>query len=843
MSIFALIRINLNNMNHKNYTLIKYYLVFVFSLLSVTLIRADDDSKNGKIIGHVITSDGKPAAFVNVGIAGLNKGTTTIEDGSFIFNSIKPGSYVIKASYTGTKSEEKTVTVTSAQTTIVEIVLTETSMQLKEVVISSTKTINRKVLGIGKMNVAPIDLPQSVTVIGRDVLDQQQSLRLSDVVKNVNGVYLYSARGNTQETFAARGYSFSSTNMFKNGFRVNSGATPEMSSMERVEVLKGSAALLYGNVAPGGILNMVTKKPKFEQGGQVAMTVGSYDLYKPAFDIYGPLSSKFAYRLNGTYEKANSYRDHVKSERFYINPSLLYKINDKTSILVEGDYLNYDFTPDFGTGQTNNIIANIPRNRYLSPLWSTGKTKQTTATATINHQINSLWQLSGGFSYQKFDRSYQTTERIQPDAVGDWSRPLNRAKTLEEYFTGQFNVTGQFNTGVVKHNILVGVDADRYNNTNYTSVASIKLNGEAQAQPRYLDQNNNLQSAIYDKINIFDLNKYTARTDMPFMNPLYNVLTQTNRFGAYFNDLITLSEKVKVLAGIRWSYQYVSPTTVTTYYNAIPPLVAPAAGKQDKAFSPRLGLVYKPVSNTALFASYSNSFITNTGTDINNRPLAPSLINQFEAGVKNDFLNGNLSVNITAYRILNNNLAQTAPFGPDGSTPNSNTNIKILAGQTRSDGVELDVAGHPFRGLDVLAGYSYINARYTKTPNTVGSFLPGQPLLNVPKHAANASVFYNFYDGSLKGFKIGASAYYLGNRTAGFSDVYPVNGQPQAASRLVAVPHFTTVDASAGYTCNRVSIIAKISNVGNVLNWNVHENYSVNPIPPRQFSTTLSYKF
>ena len=832
--LLRLIGLNLNNMpNILHNSFQKLFIVFLFLFANALNLKADDDGVTGKIAGFVKTSDGMPAAFVNVAIKGLNKSTMTIGDGSFVFNKIKPGTYLLKTSYIGTKSEEKQVEVIANQTTSVEFVLTESSAQLNEVVVSSTKTINSKKLTIGKMNVAPMDLPQSVTVIGRDVLDQQQSLRLSDVTKNINGVYLYSARGNTQETFGARGYNFSSTNMFKNGFRINSGVMPEISSLERVEVLKGSAALLYGNVAPGGILNLVTKKPKFEQGGQVSMTYGSYDLYKPAFDVYGPISSKLAYRLNGTYENAKSYRDNVKSEREYINPSFLYKISDKTNIIVEGDYLNYDFTPDFGTGQVNNVIAKVPRNRYLGASWSTGNTKQTTATATINHQINSLWQLSGGFSYQHFDRQYQTTERVLPDANGDWGRTLNRAKTLENYYTGQFNITGQFNTGAIKHNILLGVDADWYKNTNYTYVATVNKVSS------YLDQNNALQNSVYDQINIFDLGKYTLRTDKPTMNPFYNVLTPTNRFGAYFNDLISLSEKVKVLAGLRWSYQYISPTTVTNYYNSTPALVQPAAGKEDKAFSPRVGIVYKPLTTTALFASYSNSFVVNTGTDINNKPLDPSLLDQYEFGVKNDFLNGNLSVNVTAYRILNNNLAQTAPFLADGSS-NTNTNIKTLTGQTKSDGVELDIAGHPIKGLDVLAGYSYTNAKYTKTPTTVGSNIAGQPLLNVPKHTANTSLFYTFYNGDLKGFKVGASVYYLGNRIAGNANTI---GQTQTISRLVNVSGFTTVDASVGYSYKKLSIIGKISNIGNVLNYNVHENYSINPIPPRQFLTTLAYKF
>ena len=112
--------------------------------------------------------------------------------------------------------------------------------------------------------------------------------------------------------------------MFKNGSRVNSGAMPEVSSLESVEILKGSAAILYGNVAPGGILNMITKKPKFDFGGEVSLRAGSYNLIKPAIDIYGPLSNKIAYRVNGTFESADSYRDQVSSKRYYINPSLLF---------------------------------------------------------------------------------------------------------------------------------------------------------------------------------------------------------------------------------------------------------------------------------------------------------------------------------------------------------------------------------------------------------------------------------------------------------------------------------------------------------------------------------------
>jgi iron complex outermembrane receptor protein len=790
---------------HKLYKITIAFLIIILQGAAAVMAQ----STSGKISGKITTSDGQPAPGVTVTVKETNRSTSTNAHGDYTITNIKAGTYTLLTSLIGTRAEQKTITVIAGQTTTEQFTLSESASELKEVTITHSRTINKKPVNIGKMNVAPMDLPQSIVTIGQDVIEQQQAIRLSEVIRNVNGVYLYSSRGGSQETFAARGYNFSSTNTFKNGFRSNSGVMPEMSSLEKVEVLKGSAALLYGNVAPGGILNLVTKKPKFEQGGAVSMVAGSYNLYKPSIDVYGPVSSKVAYRINGTFEDAKSYRNVVNQKRYYVNPSVLYKISDRTNILIEADYLHHDFVPDFGTGQTNNsVFTGVPRNAYLGASWSNATTQQATGTATINH---------------------------------DWSRPLGKTRSWENYVTGQVNLTGQFNTGFVKHNLLVGSDVDRYKNTNYTYSVS----------NQYLDQNYQLKSTNYDVSNIFDQGKYALRSDIPVMNAFNQTLTPTDRFGFYVNDLISLSEKFKVLAGLRYSYQYAAPVKTTAYYNNgtynEDGVIGYAVnGKADKAFSPRVGLVYKPAANTSLFASYSNSFVVNTGTDNNadanqRQTLDPSIIDQYEAGIKNEFFNGSLSVNATVYRIKNNNLAQTAPFLSDGITPNTNTNIKILTGETQSDGVELDVAGHPLQGLDVLAGYSYNHARYTKTPNSTGSFVTGQPLLNAPKHTANTSVFYTFSSGDVKGLKAGVSAFYLGKRWAGFNNT--IGQAASLGNRLVPVSGFTTVDVSLGYTFRKVSLLGKVSNIGDVLNYNVHENYSVNPIAPRQFIATATYRF
>ncbi|WP_276503101.1 TonB-dependent receptor [Terrimonas pollutisoli] len=796
---------------------------FLGCMLFLTLSA---NAQNGHLQGFIKTSDGKPAAEVYVQLKETRKGTISKADGSYQLSNIPEGKYTIIVSFVGLQAIQKPVVVTSGTTNNLDFSLVENETQLAEIVVTANRSMNERPASIGKLPIKPMDLPQAVVTVGESVIKNQQAQRLSDVIKNVNGVYLGTARASTQEAFYARGYSFSSTNMFKNGSRVNSGAMPEVSSLESVEILKGGAAILYGNVAPGGVLNMVTKKPKFELGGEVSLRAGSYNLFKPTFDIYGPISNKVAYRVNGTFESADSYRDQVSSKRYYVNPSLLFKLGNKTELIVEGDYLKHEFTPDFGIGSLNDStkgtrpssVPDVPRSRFMGTPWQYNTTDQSTASVTLNHSFNTNWKLNTVVSYQQFKRDYYAVERIQAlyTPLGDWARPLGRVDTKEKYFTGQVNLNGNFKTGKVEHILLAGVDADRYMTNTY---------------------NYDIQGKIYDTINILDPNKYTPRTDIPVATRLTFVETPVNRFGAYVQDLISLSPKIKLLAGVRWSLQE-SPAATTTYLQKNDSI---AKGKfaSANAFSPRFGLVYRFKPNVSFFASYSNSFSVNTGLDIYNNVLPPSIIDQYELGVKNIFLDGRLTVNLTAYKIINNNLAQTAQFDKDGNL-NSNSNLKELTGQTTSNGVELDVMANFMKGLSVMAGYSYNNMEYTKTPGNKGSYREGERLVNSPAHTANASVFYTFSHGALNRLKLGAAVYYAGDRFGGWNNTIE---QSQNYSRLIPVDGFTTIDISAGYSIKRFSLLAKLSNLTNTYNYYVHENYSINPIAPRQLIATVAYKF
>lgn len=700
----------------------------------------------------------------------------------------------------------------------------DTIKNLKEVAVIGKSDKGKS--SINRAGIKPLDLPQAIQVIGNEIIFQQQSIRLSEVIKNANGVYVGSARGGAQESFWSRGYDMSANNMFKNGFRFNSGSIPEVASLEKVEILKGSTALLYGNVAPGGILNMVTKMPSFKKGGEFTMQSGSYNFYKPSIDMYGPLNHAIAYRFNGSYENSESFRNNVTRERYYVNPSLLFKMSNNTEITLQADYLSDDWTPDFGTGSIGKEIADVPRNAYLGAKWSNGNTKQATTSILVNHQFNSNWKLNFNSSFQNFDRDWIGTERIQPATNGNWNRPLGRNKAVEQIFANQISFQGNFKTGNIKHQLFTGIDTENAYADAYTF--------------RFFNPTTGTTITTYDTVNIFDPSSYSEINEgaIPASEITRIVNTETNRYGVYAQDLISFGEKFKALLGVRYSYQESKPITNNIAINT----VTEETIRNDRAFSPKVGLIYQPTKNTSIFASYANSFTPNTGVTIYNEAIKPSLIDQYEAGVKKEFWKGFLTTNVTLYHIVNSNLAQTAEFDANGNV-NTNTNVKSLSGETTSKGIEIDFIYKPIDALNIIAGYSYNDMRYTKTTGATGSFIEGDRLARTPAHTANASFFYTVPSGALKNVSFGAIGNYIGNRVGGWNNQVDPTKPNGIWDRELPINGYTTIDISLGYNWKQFSLLCKLSNITNELNYTVHENYSVNPIAPRQILTSLRYKF
>lgn len=787
----------------------------------------------GSVRGVIRTSDGQPAAFVSVGIPKLGKGANTAEDGSFHITGIEPGEYELQVSYVGLKPQQQTVTVLAGRATKADFTLSESAADLSEVIVTGSNIINRPATA-SKAGLAPLDLPQSTGVVSSTVIADQQINRLGDALRNVSGVALTQQRGGVAETFSARGSSIgiggAGGSIFKNGLLTNTQGFPDASTLESVEVLKGASALLYGNVSGGLIINLVTKKPRYEWGGSVEMRAGSYNFYKPIIDVYGPLTKNLAFRVVGTYENAKSFRDVVTSKRLYVNPSLLYKFGEKTDLLVQGDYLRSDVTPDAGVGIINlntdaQLLPNTPRSRFINTVWAYNVTDQASGSAVLNHRFSDQWRLSAlaGVTDTRVHGFGLAVPNNAIAANGDYTRTLGAVGTSERDWNGQLNLNGKFDTGFLSHQLLVGGDALRITSTSATF--------------KYRDATGKIGTA-YDKINLLNRSPEMERSDVPSILDTARTTSPSYRFGGYVQDLITITPMLKVLAGVRYSWQKTQQTSIENYDKQRSRPGA-ALDKVDKAWSPKAAIIFQPLPVLSLYASYANNFLINSGTDIYLQNLSPSIVDQYETGVKTELLGGRLFANATVYRYVNNNFAQVAPLDQFGK-PNANTNIKELTGQTTSDGVDFDLSGSFSKNFYFNTGYAYNFARYTNAGTTVGSPVSGERLTNNPAHTANASIFYTFDRPGLRGLKLGASAFYTGQRLGGNNNTV---GQAGNYSRTISLSGFTTLDLSVGYAYQHFSILAKLSNITNELNFLVHDRYSINPIPPRQFLTTVAYRF
>lgn len=707
-----------------------------------------------------------------------------------------------------------------------------------------------------KSNLTVMETPQPIAVVTHEIIEQQQAKQLSDVLQNVNGIYVTSSRGNSQDSFGGRGFILGNDNIFKNGSRINSGVFPEVTGLERVEVLKGANAMLYGNTAAGGVINMITKKPKFNLGGSVGLNAGSWNSYKPVIDLYGPLSKNIAFRVNGAYEYAESFRDVVQSEKYYFNPSFLFNLSEKSQLIVEADYLKNNFTPDFGIGSITNkdqsyrLNDTVSRNVFFGTNWQYQHVQQASTNVTFNHQFNERWSLNATSSYQNYTKDYFSTERIQwgYEKTTDrlfWKRPLNRTYNEQNYTSAQVNINGEFNTGKMNHKVLFGTDADYgvadsysfYNPTNKSPYGNSYLYGT----------NGNSNGILYlnDPLS-------WASGAVPDAEKLEKNRINTRRIGIYAQDFISLTKEFKVIAGLRWSYIENMPTINTKFKTSTNGLVNlnSTTGKvfvnnsssSDQAISPKFGFVYMPNDNFSAFATYTNSFVANVGKLRGGEALTPTNIDQYEIGAKKNIWNNALAINLTVYQILYRNYYQNAlddkgnPVDPTGLT-------KDFAGKMRSRGIELDVTGNPTENLSIIGGFSYNNSVYLDTPEIFG-YVENQRLVRTPATTANASVFYKFTK-FVPGLKIGAGAYYIGNRLAGWNDTKTGSNslqQRSGISRIFELKDYTTVSLSAAYEWKKFMIQAKVGNLFDVVNYNVHENYSVNPIMPRNYYFTLTYK-
>jgi iron complex outermembrane recepter protein len=573
------------------------------------------------------------------------------------------------------------------------------------------------------------DVPQSIQVIPQKVIEDQGITRIGDALRNVSGVIPQRDFANISDRFSIRGFDQSRTlrNGFRSGFDSGATTTTAPNVVERIEVLKGPASVLYGQVQPGGVVNYVTKKPLDEPFYNLEFSAGSFSLIEPALDFSGPLTTdkKLTYRFNLSYQNGGNFRDFVDSEILAIAPVISYKFSDDTSLTFEYEYLESNLTADDGL-PIDPVIFEIPRERFLGNPDDFIDTKTHSFYLTLDHRFNENIKLRSGFAAQTSDDSSSFLRLFEFDPEsGQMSRFFNEGEAFGDSYSWQTDLISKFKTGSLEHQLLAGFELAR--NSGGTD------NSEG-----YDD----LEADIALPINVFNPQYDTVIPDI--RNSSFNNENIVSTLGFYLQDQVTLLPNLKLLAGGRYDFAKNESDSFEEYSGEI---ISSSNEFDREAFSPRVGLVYQPIEPISLYASYSRSFIPNTATTSDGEVIEPERGTQYEVGVKGEW--GDFSTTLAAYEITKTNVARTDPLDPDFSIP---------VGEVKSRGIELDLAGEPVNGWNIIASLFFNDAFIS-----VGDeFNPeDDTLINAPGSGASLWTSYEIQKGKFQGFGFGAGLFYV----------------------------------------------------------------------------------
>ncbi|MBD2771749.1 TonB-dependent siderophore receptor [Iningainema tapete] len=586
------------------------------------------------------------------------------------------------------------------------------------------------------------DIPASIQVIPRQVLEDQKAVNLIDAIRNVSGVSLGATGGLTSfpNQFTIRGFTTGSLNgsNYVNGLRLRGRLFSETANIEQVEVLKGPASVLYGQAEPGGIINTTTKQPLAAPYYAAELTVGSYDFYRPAIDISGPLNTdKTArYRLNAAYRTSGSFVDFVDAERIAIAPVFSFDLGKNTTLTLEADYQrssipDYDGLPAVGTVLPN-PFGRVPKSRFIDdPKLENQRYNDTLVGYRLQHKFSDNWSVRNAFNAEIFDVD---EDIISPALAADnrtVTRTAFRGTTDAQYYTLQTDLIGKVTTGSIKHDLLFGFDLF------WASSETIR------------------RTTTLPSLNLF--NPIYERSPVQFITKSTDIFDRQNIIGVYAQNLISLTDNLKILLGGRFDWVDQSQDNRLRLTNT-------TVKQNDSAFSPRVGIIYQPIKPVSLYASYSRSFLPAGLFTINadNTPFKPTKGEQYEVGVKTEFLDGRLSATIAAYQITKQNIVV-----PDPTPGRSNLSIQI--GEQQSKGIELDIVGQPIPGLNLIATYSYTDAEFTQ--DTRPNFQGNQPN-NVPRHSASLWATYEIQSGGLKGLGFGGGLFFVGDRKGDLANTF-----------------------------------------------------------------------
>jgi iron complex outermembrane receptor protein len=786
-----------------------------FSIALLFLTQTLFAQQTGTIKGTVKTSDGKPAEFVTIGLNGTSKSAIVNQKGSYQLHRIVSGTYTLTAKFIGLLSQSKVVEVKTGETTVVDFILTENNAQLQEVIVNGNKAskFTREASAtVAKMPLLNMENPQVYTSVTKELIQDQQITMYSDIIKNVPGVILQlpnNANG-PGGTVAARG--FSSGAYLRNGIPGMAVGLLDPSNIETLEAIKGPSGSLFGGslASFGGLFNRVTKKPFDDFKGIISYSSGNYGLSRLTADINTPLNEdkSLLFRVNAAKHYEGSFQDAGFSNYSYVAPSLTYKVNDKMTVFLDGEYMDGKYNSFYrlfvdasnatGVHSTNDLNFDFNR-RFVGDDIVTA-TNTGSFYGQVDYKLADNWKSQTNFSYS-------ATNSAGPSAYMSMTagnKTLVRMLSLTDYARNamsdvQQNFTGDFKIGGLRNRLLVGLD--------YYHVEARASSATGAFDSPALDAVN--PGANYSKLTGPAVTAFFAGTAFT------KTSSEQNIYSTYVQDVLNLTDRLNALVSLRLDrFTNMGTFNLTTRVTA--------AKYAQTAYSPKFGLVYQIIKDkVSLFGNYMNGFqnvAPVTQPDATISTFEPTKANQLEGGVKVSVLDGKLSGTLSYYDIEVSNIVRQDP---------DHTGFSIQNGSQISKGLEADIAYNPISGFNLIAGYAYNDSKYTlSAPNVDGLRPPSAG----PKHMINAWASYRLTKGDLQGLGLGFGGNYASENITALS-----------TTSSFVLPAYTILNASAFYDQPKYRLGLKVNNL-------TSEKYFIGwgttiPQIPRSFIVEFALKF
>jgi iron complex outermembrane receptor protein len=642
------------------------------------------------------------------------------------------------------------------------------------------------------------DIPQSIQVIPQQVLQDQQARSILDGLSNAVGVTPLANPTSSRNYFTIRGFE----NF--NNFLLNGIPDPQISSdasfinVERLEVLRGPASVLYGQTrfsGLGGTVNIVTRQPLSDPFYEVSATAASFNDYQGALDFSGPLNQErtVLYRFIAAYQTFGSFLDFEEGTEISVAPSVALRLGANTDLTIEGDVNIQERNGQQPEGQP--AIGTVLPNPNGQIRRSFNPAGPQTDNFTVNgrvgyrleHRFNEDWRIRNAFLYTIYDDDDRDgAPGFFNSSLAADNRTLNRGYGIGSQFYDSYyldtNLLGEFCTGTVEHQLLVGFSLSRDE-----SDVSFEFGDAAPVD-------------IFDPV--FD--QTVNATGIPTSDSF----TTRDTLGIYLQDQITIAENLKFLLGGR--IDFFEERSNNRLANT-------DSGQSDTAFSPRVGVVYQPIPEISLYAGFSQSFAPSIGIAANGDTFRPERGTQYEVGAKVD-ISDELSANLAFYDLTRTNVTTTDPDNP---------NFSVQTGEQRSQGIEFDINGEILPGWNIIAGYAYNDARVTED----NSIPEGNRLRNAPEHSFNLWTTYRIQEGNLRGLGFGLGFYFVGER-------------PGDLANSFELPSYFRTDAAIFYERDRFRAALNVRNLFDIKYYPTASSInSVDVGAPLTVQGTLSWRF